>query len=105
MRFNIDDYHGDYAMHCPEEWQAEVFTNYLDSLGKSWRDGSTYVNNSLWYEYEEEQCYAFNRNQYESVSWYKGTGYIILEFSDFDWGDEDFTLSAPDETVLISMLR
>lgn len=104
MRFNIDDYHGNYAMHCPEEWQAEVFTKHLHSLGKVWRGGYSYAGENHWGSYEETTCYAFIHNQYAYKEWYEEHGYTVLEFSDFDWGDEDFTLAAPDETVFISML-
>ena len=39
MRFNIEDYKGNYVMHCKTEEEAEIFCKYLHSIGRTWSTG------------------------------------------------------------------
>lgn len=36
MKFNINKYEGNYAMHCKTEEEAKIFCRYLDSVGRKW---------------------------------------------------------------------
>lgn len=36
MRFDANDYKGRYAMHCATEKEANIFLEYLDSIGRKW---------------------------------------------------------------------
>jgi hypothetical protein len=83
MRFNIDDYKGNYAMHCKTEKEAEDFYKYLDSVGKRWSSGDRYTELNYWDDYKEETCYGFNEGMFGPLSFYKDDGYTILEWSDF----------------------
>lgn len=87
-KFNIEDYPGDYVMHCPTEESAKIFTAYLHSLGKKWISGASYLEFTYWNFYAEDMCYGFNTNEYGSLDYYTGSdrGREILEFYDFDWG-------------------
>lgn len=84
MRFNIDDYPGDYAMHCKTLREARSFLAHLVSLGRTWNGGESYLGCANWSDkHEEETAYAFNEGRYANFEWYKNHGYQILEWSDF----------------------
>lgn len=86
MRFNIDDYPGNYAMHCKTKEQAIVFFHYLDSVGKTWCDKGSYVD-----EYDHKDvypCYDFNRGYRGSVDTFINHHFTILSFDDFAWSDD-----------------
>lgn len=90
MRFNIDDYKGDnVVMRCRTQESAEQFLKYLDSVGRQWRSGTKYTKNSQFVHHEDRTCYRFNRGEYGDVEFFEAHAYEILEFEDFDWGDED----------------
>lgn len=88
MKFNIKAYPGRYAMHCPTEESAKIFTAYLHSLGKKWSNGTSYLEDTCWISHAEDTCYSFNTNQFASLGYMKGVDYKILEFCDFDWDME-----------------
>lgn len=55
--------------------------------GRRWITGKVYISgNSHWDEEKEQTCYSFNAGRYGNISEYKG--YIILNFSDFDWSED-----------------
>lgn len=85
-RFNIDDYKGKYAMNCNTEEKAKVFCDYLDSIGRTWNDGSSYTSHTNWGAYTFDLCYRFNFGKTCSKGYYERRGYKILEFDDFLWG-------------------
>lgn len=89
MKFNINDYDGNYAMHCKTEEEAKDFCRVLHEAGKVWNDilgrpnGSTYLEYTRWKEYKSDTCYNFNRDLYARIGYYEKQGYTILEWSDF----------------------
>lgn len=83
MKFNIDDYKGEYAMHCKTEKEARDFCNYLHSVGEKWNSGDSYLEKTEYHHYGEYTTYNFNGGIFADVSWYKSLGYTILEWSDF----------------------
>lgn len=83
MKFNINDYKGDYAMHCKTEKEAESFCEYLNSLGKRWCDGDSYVEDNGWDAHKSETCYVFNSGYRRPVIGAINDGCTILEWSDF----------------------
>ena len=90
MKFNIDEYKGDnIVMRCRTQESAEQFLKYLDSVGRRWCSGTKYTKNSQFVCYKDRTCYRFNRGEYGSVEYFEEYAYEILEFEDFDWGDED----------------
>lgn len=48
MKFNINKYEGNYAMHCKTEEEAKIFCRYLDSVGRRWADGTSYMSMTNW---------------------------------------------------------
>lgn len=83
-----------YLMHCATQVQFDTFLTYLDELGETWKGSSyTYIKH-IWNRYGKDTVFYFNNGD-GGVSHYdnaKQNGYIILEFSDFDW-TKDFTKS------------
>ena len=90
MKFNIDDYKGNYVMHCKTKEEAESFCKYLHSLGKKWSNRDNYFPHTNWENYGTCTCYDFNRNEFSGISFYKAKNYTILEWEDF-MGKKEFT--------------
>ena len=83
MKFNIEDYKGDYVMHCKTEEEANDFCRYLDSVGRTWSSNSSYINNTRYDSYWEHTAYNFNQGTYGDIISYRKWGATILEWSDF----------------------
>lgn len=84
MRFNIEDYPGNYAMHCKTFIEAKSFLAYLNGVGRTWNGGGSYIGREQWRNnHQEKTCYAFNEGRYTNKEWYEDNGYIVLEWSDF----------------------
>lgn len=83
-RFDINDYKGDYVMHCTTEEQAKTFCKYLHSVGRKWASGLSYLEKTYWNDTKKDTCYNFNNDMYNHINTYKGNS-IILEFGDFYW--------------------
>lgn len=83
MKFNIEDYKGNYVMHCKTEEEAIDFCNYLDSVGKKWKSGDSYLNNTNYDYWRESMAYNFNNDTHADVDSYITNNYTILEWSDF----------------------
>ena len=89
MKFNINKYMGNYAMHCKTEEEAKIFCRYLDSVGRKWADGTSYMSMTNW-NYGPDTCYTFNSGTYcEKTYFLTRNYYTILEFSDFEWDDKN----------------
>lgn len=88
MKFNINDYRGRYAMHCKTEEEAKIFCHYLNSVGRKWNSGDSYLSMTNWIINESDTCYVFNNRTYSDVPTCE-RDYTILEFSDFDWDNKE----------------
>lgn len=88
-KFNIEDYEhlSEIAMCCPNEEDATIFFEYLNSVGKRWCNGEKYVVNDFSLKYGASTAYAFNRGKFCSKEYYEEEGYTFLYFDDFDWCD------------------
>lgn len=83
MKFDINNYKGKVVMHCKTEEEANNFLVYLDSIGKKWAGGQSYLGNNFWHIYTINTIYDFNTDSYCDISWAKRYHYKILEWSDF----------------------
>lgn len=88
-KFRLDDYSGNYAMHCSTDKMAEIFLKFLHKHGKSWRTGESYLENTDWDYYKNNTCYLFNKGMFCGLKSAKEFKFTILEFDDFNWGDMD----------------
>lgn len=90
MKFNINKYLGNYAMHCKTEEEAKIFLRYLDSVGRKWIDGTSYMSMTKWRVYGPDTCYDFYNGTYCNKTYFLTCyGYTILEFSDFEWDNKN----------------
>ena len=92
INFNIEDYDETYVMHCKTEEDANEFLEYLDSLGFTWGNGTSYIGRNRWHEYGENTYYRFMANSYGSLDYARQQGYKILEFDDFVFYEDDAEL-------------
>lgn len=90
MKFNINKYMGNYAMHCKTEEEAKIFCRCLDSVGRRWADGTSYMSMTNWDDYDPDTCYDFNDGTYCVKRYFLTRNYYtILEFSDFEWDNKN----------------
>lgn len=90
MKFNINKYMGNYAMHCKTEEEANIFLRYLDSVGRKWVNGTSYMSMTNWSVYGHDTCYDFNGGTYCDKTYFLTRDYYtILEFSDFKWDNKN----------------
>lgn len=82
MKFDIENYRGNYVMHCKTEEEAKDFCGYLHSIGRTWVSGTTYEE-THYYMYGTHTAYNFNEGTYGEVDDYRRWRYTILEWSDF----------------------
>ena len=82
MKFNINDYKGNYVMHCKTEEEARDFLLYLSKIGKQWRDTTPYIGDTNWSVNRSNTVYYFNKGTHGNML-RVGRDYIILEWSDF----------------------
>lgn len=84
--FDAEKYDGDYVMHCKTEAEAKSFCRYLDSVGRSWSNFSSYLVHTNWDTYKDKTCYYFNvglYGSYNKVNYSTILDYTILEWSDY----------------------
>ena len=95
MKFNLNDYKGDCAMHCKTKEEAESFCLFLYQNGREWHNEDSYLENDRWDRYERDTVYLFNNGSFCDVEYAKREGLVILEWSDFMENKEsvsEFTL-------------
>ena len=82
MKFDIKNYENLYCvMHCPTEESAKVFCAYMHSLGRTWKTGQSYLEETYWPVYENDTHYIFEENRYAAGKFCMGHNYAILDSS------------------------
>lgn len=89
------------CMHCKTEEEANIFLGFLHSLGKTWCDGTSYLDRNNFDDYRRNTCYYFNDGTYCSTEWAVTENTKILEFSDWIVQEEELEC---DNTVLNDFL-
>ena len=89
MKFNIEDYKGNYVMHYKTEEEAKDFCGYLDSINMKWISGLSYEDNTKWDVHKQDTYYYFNEGCFSNGYFVNKYRYKILEWSDFM--DKKFT--------------
>ncbi len=77
----------DVAIHCKTEEEANVLLSYLNSIGRTWKSGDSYIERNSYKLYGHETCYSFNAGMYGPLSWYQQHNWTVYEFDDF-FGDD-----------------
>lgn len=75
------------CMHCRTEEEANTFLAFLDSIGRRWSSGDSYLSESNFCSYGDV-CYYFNKGLYGDAQRARKRGRTVLEFSDFLVEDE-----------------
>lgn len=86
-KFRLEDYIGNYVMHCSTDKMAETFLKFLHKHGKSWRTWGSYLEETYFECYKENTCYLFNEGMFADLECAEENNYTVLEFNDFDWSD------------------
>lgn len=86
-KFRLEDYKGNYVMHCSTNKMAETFLKFLHKQGKSWRTGESYLEETSFKCYRNDTCYLFNEGMFADLECAEENNYTVLEFDDFDWSD------------------
>lgn len=83
-KFNFKDWtNKKVVMHCKTFEEANDFCETMHNIGKIWRFGEFYKNNTYWDVYSNETCYNFNVGEYGPLYRYSENDYIILHWSDY----------------------
>lgn len=83
MKFDIENYNGNYAMHCKTEKEARDFCSYLKDIGRRWIGGESYDDKTKWNMFKENTVYYFNEGVYGECNIARESGYKIIEWEDF----------------------
>lgn len=86
-KFRLEDYSGNYVMHCSTDKMAETFLKFLHKHGKSWRTWGSYLEETYFECYKKNTCYLFNEGMFADLECAEENNYTVLEFNDFDWSD------------------
>ncbi len=77
------------AVHCSTKEEAMELFKYLDSQGRTWSSGDSYLTNKHLQGYGQNTGYDIFEGQYADLHWYKANGYEVYEFSDVFAPDSD----------------
>ena len=77
---DLEDYKGEYAMHCPTKESAKLFCNFLDENGRKWENGENYKDETNWDLFRTDNIYLFNEGLVDCRAL---SSYKILEIEDF----------------------
>lgn len=71
------------VIHCDTEEKANKLLKAFDKLGKTWRDGDSYLSCNEYNDYKDKTCYS-NDGGYVFYDWCNDNGYTIYEFNEVD---------------------
>ena len=75
----------DTVVNCKTEKQAKNFFKYLHKLGYTWKDGDTLMVEPPYNMSKGNTCFElteYNTVMYDSLEYFKGTGYKIIPLKD-----------------------
>lgn len=98
-RFNIEHHKNHEAfVICRSKEEAEEFCRYLNSNGREWASGTSYLETAHWNDAVESGyniiAYCFNFGTYTCDKRYLIGRQYVYEFSDFDWDDIDYDIGS-----------
>ena len=71
------------AIHCDEEWKANILMRVFDKMGKVWNGGNKYTHHNNFNVYKSDTCYCCRRS-YCKISYYEENKYVIYPFDQVD---------------------
>lgn len=84
MKFNLDNYKGNYCMHCKTLEEAINFCKFLDDNGRTWQNGDSYNSKLFYYVNENNTVIYFNKGLYGNIETAKDVHKCnILEWADY----------------------
>lgn len=87
-KFDFENYRGfEWVMHCATAQEAREFCKAMTAVGRTWLDGESYENNTLWHIYKEDTCYQFNKGMYADLPSFleeEDPKYQVLQWKNFD---------------------
>ena len=72
------------AIHCKTKEQSEILLKAFDEMGKTWRNGGSYVEKSEWEVYEKDTCYD-NTGFFTNKGFYLFEKNKVVEFDDIEF--------------------
>ncbi len=102
--FDLDDYKGEYVMHCQTEDEADSFLKVLHDAGRKWRSGESYAKLKHYGAYGHHTVYYFNNGTFCQEDVAISDGYTILEWSDFIEDDDENEISDEEFHDMLSNL-
>ena len=82
----------DVCMHCSTEEEANAFLEFLNSIGRRWASGDSYLSHNNFSDYNSGTCYYFNQGLYGSFHNATARGRTVLEFSDYLIDEEELEI-------------
>ena len=71
------------AIHCDEEWKANILMKVFDRMGKTWLTGRKYTQNNNFDMYKSDTCYSC-LGAYSDISTFEKYTYVIYPFDQVD---------------------
>lgn len=69
------------VVHLRTQEQADTFSTWLNSKGKKWCNGKSYVDKRVWWRYKENTCYSPYQGSFADTEFYDN-GYKILSYEE-----------------------
>lgn len=108
IKFHISDYlvekSDKVAMHCNSKEEAREFLDHLNSIGRTWRNGASYIGRDNYSDYGNGTCYFFLEGTYGYYDTSVENDVKVLEFSDFDF-DFELEIDKSDSDLINDFLR
>ena len=84
--FRLEDYKGKFCMHCNTEAKIKTFLRFLNTKGRRWSSGGSYLDFSCTSNYFDnaDTCLFFNYGEIDQLA-FVASDCTVLEFDDFRW--------------------
>jgi len=89
------------VVHLRTQEQCNEFSKWLDSRGKRWGSGDSYLKINNWHKYKDDTCYMPYKGQFTAKYYYNIKGYTILSYEEALLEDEEYI--TPKLTDLIDL--
>jgi len=70
------------VVHLITQEQYDEFSKWLDSKGRRWRSGYSYLKTNNWHCEKHKTCLCPNISTFDNIDYYKDNGYKILSYEE-----------------------